>query len=259
MPVLIEVAAVDSGGGRRWHFGASRPHWPASLPAQPEYRVHGRWLTPCIALHTPDAGPAAHQTPYCSTCFFCCVALARVYGWRLSLRYRQAPGWRTVGSLATELSRWSFRRVVHTQSPEEVSGVPNSQPAAAHIRCTRCTTELLLEMRCVCDEILETGEQFLVSHLLGNLDRNVEGASLLLVEHPPVWPRCPMHFISVQLCPIDTETRSARALHSEESNRPSGTANNRPASCQTIPTQSKQAKHNPDNRSSPGTNLSLVW
>ena len=113
MPVLIEVAAVDSGGGRRWHFGASRPHWPASLPAQPEYRVHGRWLTPCIALHTPDAGPAAHQTPYCSTCFFCCVALARVYGWRLSLRYRQAPGWRTVGSLATELSRWSFRRVVH--------------------------------------------------------------------------------------------------------------------------------------------------
>ena len=145
------------------------------------------------------------------------------------------------------------------QSPEEVSGVPNSQPAAAHIRCTRCTTELLLEMRCVCDEILETGEQFLVSHLLGNLDRNVEGASLLLVEHPPVWPRCPMHFISVQLCPIDTETRSARALHSEESNRHSGTANNRPASCQTIPTQSKQAKHNPDNRSSPGTNLSLVW
>ena len=151
MPVLIEVAAVDSGGGREevalWCQPTPLACQPASLPAQPECRVHGRWLTPCIALHTPDAGPAiAHQTPYCSTSFFCCVALGRVYGWRLSLRYRQAPGWRTAGSLATELSRWSFRRVVHTQSPEEVSGVPNSQPAAAHIRCTRCTTELLLEM-----------------------------------------------------------------------------------------------------------------
>ena len=144
MPVLIEVAAVDSGGGRRWHFGASRPHWPASLPAQPEYRVHGRWLTPCIALHTPDAGPAAHQTPYCSTCFFCCVALARVYGWRLSLRYRQAPGWRTAGSpFATELSRCRVFVVWCTESRGSV-GCPHllSAPASAHIRCTRCTTEM---------------------------------------------------------------------------------------------------------------------
>ena len=80
-----------------------------------------------------------------------------------------------------------------------------------------------------------------------------------MADNPPPRPCCPVHCISVQHWRINTETRSARALHSEDSNRHSGTANNRPASCQTIPTQSKQAKHNPDNKSSPGTNLSLVW
>lgn len=101
MPVLIEVAAVDSGGGRRWHFGAS------PLACQPSRSTEStpRWLTPCIALHivqTLGLLPTRHQ---CSTSFFRRATIC-VYGCRLSLlRYRQAPGWRTSGSLATELSR----------------------------------------------------------------------------------------------------------------------------------------------------------
>ena len=98
MPVLIEVAAVDSGGGRRWHFGAS------PLACQPSRSTEST-PTPCIALHivqTLGLLPTRHQ---CSTSFFRRATIC-VYGCRLSLlRYRQAPGRRTSGSLATELSR----------------------------------------------------------------------------------------------------------------------------------------------------------
>ena len=59
--------------------------------------------------------------------------------------------------------------------PQLTSGAPDAPP-----NCCWKWNE--------CDEILETGEQVLVSHLLGKLEKIVEGASLLLVEHPPVWP-----------------------------------------------------------------------
>ena len=151
--MLIEVAAVDSGWRRE-----EVALWcqPTPLACQPASPAGVQSPTP---LALSSALPYIRQTlglllptkHHCSTSFFCRVALGCcVYGWRLSLRYRQAPGWRTAGSLATELSRIGVFVVWCTeQSPEEVSGVPTSQPAAAHIRCTRCTTEMLLEMGCV--------------------------------------------------------------------------------------------------------------
>ena len=47
----------------------------------------------------------------------------------------------------------------------------------------------------------------------------VQGASLLLADNPPPRPCCPVHCISVQHWRINTETRSARALYSEDSSR----------------------------------------
>ena len=139
MPVLIEVAAVDSGGGRRWHFGAS------PLACQPSRSTEStpRWLTPCIALHTPDAGPAAatHQTPLlylvssAATLHrakrlqsVCCV-------WWVAFVTALSPGSRLAyGRLACHRAFAVEFSSCGAQSPEEVSGVPTSQP---HIRCTR--------------------------------------------------------------------------------------------------------------------------
>ena len=65
MPVLIEVAAVDSGGGRRWHFGAS-----PLLACQPSPGVQSPrplWL-PALPYIRQTLGLKHH----CSTSFFCC-------------------------------------------------------------------------------------------------------------------------------------------------------------------------------------------
>ena len=130
MPVLIEVAAVDSGGGRRWHFGAS-----PLLACQPSPGVQSPrplWL-PALPYIRQTLGLKHHY----STSFFCCDVAPSAYnlcvvfgGWRLSLRYRQAPGWRTAGSLfATESFRVAEFSSCGALSPEEVSGVPtSSQP-----------------------------------------------------------------------------------------------------------------------------------
>ena len=108
MPALIELAAVDSGGGGGTLVPAHKP---------PEYRVHGRWLliALCIALHILRQTPGQRcTTTYCSASFL--VLLFHppsdcVYVWVVSLRYRQqqpAGSRLAYGRLVTELSRrWS--------------------------------------------------------------------------------------------------------------------------------------------------------
>ena len=145
MLVLIEVAAVDSGWRREEVALWCQPTPLACQPASPAGVQSPTPLAlssalPYIRQTLGLLLPTKHQ---CSTSFFRRVALGCcVYGWRLTLRYRQAPGWRTAGSLATELSRIGvfvvWCTLVHTgelcgaQSPEEVSGVPTSSQPAAH-------------------------------------------------------------------------------------------------------------------------------
>ena len=188
MPVLIEVAAVDSGGGRRWHFGAS------PLACQPSRSTEStpRWLTPCIALHivqTLGLLPTRHQ---CSTSFFRRATIC-VYGCRLSLlRYRQAPGWRTSGSLATELSRCEFSSCGAEESPEEVSGVPTSCRTSHQVHQQMHNRNAIGKWDWdVCSEILEIPS-------IAYPGENVKRARLLWVEHPPAGPSA--QCISVQLC-----------------------------------------------------------
>ena len=81
---------------------------PTALPGcQPSRSTEStaRWLPLCIALHIEQTLGLLATKHHCSTSFFR-PATVCVFGCRLSLlRYRQAPGWRTAGSLATELSR----------------------------------------------------------------------------------------------------------------------------------------------------------
>ena len=100
MPAVIELAAVDSGGGGGTLVPAHKP---------PEYRVHGRWLliALCIALHilrqTP--GPRCTATYYSDASFLVLCSTRQVtvcmYGWChcvIASSSLLAPGWRTVGS-----------------------------------------------------------------------------------------------------------------------------------------------------------------
>ena len=141
MPVLIEVAAVDSGGGRRWHFGASPLPCQAASPAGVQsplpagslsalpYILSRRWA--CWPPNTTAL--LVSSAPLQSVCLaavcHCCV-IARLQAGVRPARLPQSFRGAEFSSCGAE-------------SPEEVSGVPTSSyPAAPHIRCTtRCTAE----------------------------------------------------------------------------------------------------------------------
>ena len=126
MPALIELAAVDSGGGRRWHFGASplgcQPGGVQSpLPAMPYIR------------QTLGLLPTKH---HCSTSFLVLHCTRPTAKWLQSVFVTVlSPGSRLAyGRLACHRAFAVEFSSCGAQSPEEVSGVPTSQP---HIRCTR--------------------------------------------------------------------------------------------------------------------------
>lgn len=142
MPVLIEVAAVDSGGGRRWHIGAS----PLACQLQPSRSTES--TPPCNALHTVQTLGLLPTRHHCSTSFFRCNLCV----WVPFVTAALSPGSRLAYvrlACHRAFAVPSFRRVVPRESRGSV-GCPHlllacrtsGAPPDAPQKCNR-------EMRCV--------------------------------------------------------------------------------------------------------------
>ena len=145
MPVLIEVAAVDSGGGRRWHIGAS----PLACQLQPSRSTES--TPPCIALHTVQTLGLLCYPPDTIALLVSSAALQSVCIWVPFVTAALSPGSRLAYvrlACHRAFAVPSFRRVVPRESRGSV-GCPHlllacrtsGAPPDAPQKCNR-------EMRC---------------------------------------------------------------------------------------------------------------